>query len=195
MDEVADVAAWRAAERARLIAARVAVTPAERRCAVAAVSAALRPRLAQLPEPVIGFYWPFRGELDLRGLVEELCAGGAVAALPVVTCKAAPLQFWRWRPGAPLDRGVWNIPIPARRDPITPSVLLVPLVGFDANCYRLGYGGGYYDRTLAACKPRPLAIGVGFARCQIGTIRPQLHDVPMDEVITEAGTWRRNARS
>ena len=73
----------------------------------------------------------------------------------------------------------------------TPSIVLAPLVGFDAACYRLGYGGGYFDRTLAALVPRPLAIGIGFAIQELETIHPQPFDVPMDLIVTEAGTRRR----
>jgi 5-formyltetrahydrofolate cyclo-ligase len=86
---------------------------------------------------------------------------------------------------------VWNIPVPKKRDAVIPDAVLAPLVGFDRQCYRLGYGGGYFDRTLASLSPRPLAIGVGFELSQIETIYPQSFDVPMDVVVTEADTrWR-----
>jgi 5-formyltetrahydrofolate cyclo-ligase len=80
--------------------------------------------------------------------------------------------------------GLWNIPVPAVGEPVAPSLLLVPVVGFDRQNYRLGYGGGYYDRTLAAAA-RPRTVGVGFEHSQIATIYPQPHDIPMDQVITE----------
>jgi len=105
----------------------------------------------------------------------------------VVVEKKQPLAFWAWRPGAALARGVWDIPIPAARDVVQPTALLVPLVGFDAEGYRLGHGGGYYDRTLAAMNPKPLAIGVGFEFGRLETIWPQPHDIPMDAIVTEAG--------
>jgi 5-formyltetrahydrofolate cyclo-ligase len=86
--------------------------------------------------------------------------------------------------------GVYDIPVPAMRDVVVPAVLLVPVVGFDRTNYRLGYGGGYYDRTLAAADPRPMAIGVGFELSRLNTIHPQPHDIPLDAVVTEAGTQR-----
>ncbi|HEV8678700.1 MAG TPA: 5-formyltetrahydrofolate cyclo-ligase, partial [Stellaceae bacterium] len=114
---------------------------------------------------------------------------------PVVVDKKGPLEYRAWRPGEPLVDGVWNIPVPERREIVTPAVVLAPLVGFDAACYRLGYGGGYFDRTLAALSPRPSqrpwAIGVGFAVQQLATIYPQPFDVPMDLIVTEAGVRRR----
>ncbi|MGA8380332.1 MAG: 5-formyltetrahydrofolate cyclo-ligase, partial [Stellaceae bacterium] len=102
-----------------------------------------------------------------------------------------PLEYRAWRPGDPLVDGVWNIPVPERRDIVVPQAVLAPLVGFDRDCYRLGYGGGYFDRTLAALAPRPWAIGVGFEASMIETIRPQAHDIPMDLIVTEACLRRR----
>jgi 5,10-methenyltetrahydrofolate synthetase len=81
---------------------------------------------------------------------------------------------------------VWNIPIPEIRDIVVPQAVLAPLVGFDRQCYRLGYGGGYFDRTLATLSPRPLAIGVGYEISQLETIFPQSFDIPMDVIVTEA---------
>jgi 5-formyltetrahydrofolate cyclo-ligase len=141
----------------------------------------------ELASALVGFYWPIRGEIGLHGLIRRLLERGAGAALPVVVEKGRPLEFRAWRPGAPLERGVWNIPIPATREVVHPSALLVPLVGFDEQCYRLGYGGGYYDRTLGAMSPKPLAIGIGYELGRLATIHPRRHDVPMDAIVTEAG--------
>ena len=112
---------------------------------------------------------------------------GTCLALPVVEEKARPLLFRPWQPATRLAPGIWNIPVPAEGRPVRPDALLVPLVGFDGEGYRLGHGGGYYDRTLAAMAPRPLAIGVGFAASRLPTIHPQPHDVPMDLIVTEEG--------
>jgi 5-formyltetrahydrofolate cyclo-ligase len=147
---------------------------------------------------LVGFYWPFRGEIGTHALVRRLIRQGARAALPVVVEKGQPLEFRAWRPGTPLRRGVWDIPIPAERQVVQPTALLVPLVGFDAEGYRLGYGGGYYDRTLVAMAPKPLAIGIGYELGRLPTIHPQAHDVPMDAIVTEAGlvkspAWRSGA--
>jgi 5-formyltetrahydrofolate cyclo-ligase len=86
-----------------------------------------------------------------------------------------------------MQRGIWAIPIPADRLPVQPTVLLVPLLGFDERGYRLGYGGGYFDRTLAVARPRPLTIGVGYELGRLPTIYPQPHDIPMDAIVTDAG--------
>ena len=111
--------------------------------------------------------------------------------MPVVIDKKGPLEYRAWRPGEKLVDGVWNIPIPERRRIVVPQAVLAPLVGFDRDCYRLGYGGGYFDRTLAALAPRPWAIGVGFELSQLETIYPQDFDIPMDLIVTEACVRRR----
>ena len=108
-----------------------------------------------------------------------------VAALPVVVAKNAPIEFWQWQPDTLLQRGFWNIPVPAERRLVHPDALLIPLVGYDAAGFRLGYGGGYYDRTLAVAAPRPFCIGVGYDDAEIATIYPQPHDIPMDFIVTE----------
>jgi 5-formyltetrahydrofolate cyclo-ligase len=103
--------------------------------------------------------------------------------LPVVVEKAQPLIFRPWSPGVAMANGVWNIPIPAEGNPVYPDTLLVPLVGFDGKNYRLGYGGGFYDRTIAAMPRRPRTIGIGFACGRLRSIFPQPHDVPLDEFV------------
>lgn len=134
----------------------------------------------------VAFYWPMRGEPDLRPLVRTLLGRGVAAALPVVVEPERPLEFWAWHPAARMRRQeVWGIPVPAERNPVRPDVLLIPLIGFDRDCHRLGHGGGYYDRTLAILDPRPFAVGVGAAHGEIETIYPQPHDVAMDAIVTE----------
>jgi 5-formyltetrahydrofolate cyclo-ligase len=181
---------WRRGERERLIALRQALPAADRRCWSERILASLRTLLADWPG-VLGVYWPFRAEIDPRPLVDWAVAAGREVALPVVVDKKGPLEYRAWRPGEPLVDGVWNIPVPERGAVVTPSVVLAPLVGFDPAGYRLGYGGGYFDRTLAALAPRPLAIGIGFAIQELETIHPQPFDVPMDLIVTETGTRRR----
>jgi 5-formyltetrahydrofolate cyclo-ligase len=187
-----EIKALRRAERARLVAEREALPLARRQAARGQVWAALS---AELPALVRGrtvaFYWPFRGEIDLVGFVSELVRKGTGAALPVVAERGRPLAFRRWEPGMELRPGVWGIPVPTG-EPVAPDCLLVPLVGFDDAGHRLGYGGGYYDRTLAAASPRPLAIGVGYAFQRLPTLHPQPHDQPMDAIVTEEGlVWHR----
>ena len=121
------------------------------------------------------------------GFVRELIGTNSVAALPVVVEKGRPLEFWRWEPGMEMRPGIWDIPVPAVAEPVAPDCLLVPLVGFDDQGFRLGYGGGYYDRTIAAMPRPPLAIGVGYAFQRMPTIQPQPFDQPMDAIVTEAG--------
>jgi 5-formyltetrahydrofolate cyclo-ligase len=146
----------------------------------------------ELRGAAIAFYWPFRGEIDLVGFVRELIGGNSVAVLPVVVEKGRPLEFWRWEPGMEMRPGIWDIPVPAAAEPAEPDCLLVPLVGFDDQGYRLGYGGGYYDRTIAALPRPPLAVGIGYAFQRLPTIRPQPFDRPMDAIVTEAGIrWHR----
>lgn len=154
------------------------------------VSNLMRQSFPELRDACIGFYWPFQGEIDLRPLVGGFLALGAEAALPVVVEKGKPLEFWLWQPRVKLGRGIWNIPIPADRNLVSPAVLLVPLVGFDAAGYRLGHGGGYYDRTLASLVQRPLSIGVGYELGRLETIYPQPHDIPMDAIVTERSVER-----
>jgi 5,10-methenyltetrahydrofolate synthetase len=137
---------------------------------------------------IVSAYWPFRGEPDLRPLLSEVAKRGGRTALPVVVEKGRPLEFHLWQAGDPLSRGVWNIPIPAERNCVLPDIVLSPVVGYDAACYRLGYGGGFFDRTLAAMPARPRVIGLGYSAARLATIYPQLHDIPMDLIVTETGT-------
>jgi 5-formyltetrahydrofolate cyclo-ligase len=187
----AELRAWRRGERQRLLALRSGIPPAERRLRSDRIEAQLRALLSERPGMTLGVYWPFRAEFDPRPLIDWLIAEGSGVALPVVIDKKGPLEYRAWRPGEPLVDGVWNIPVPEKRDVVIPQAVLAPLVGFDRDCYRLGYGGGYFDRTLAALAPQPLAIGVGFELSQIETIYPQPFDIPMDFVVTEAETRRR----
>jgi 5-formyltetrahydrofolate cyclo-ligase len=179
-----EVRLWRKAKRTVLIERRLAMPAAERAARSEAITAALLQALPARPGALIGFYWPFKGEYDPRALVRLLHAQGMRLALPVVVQKARPVIFREWWPGIPMANGIWSIPVPAAGDPVAPDVLLVPVVGFDRQNYRLGYGGGYYDRTLAAAS-RPRTIGVGFELARIATIHPQPHDIPMDQVVTE----------
>jgi 5-formyltetrahydrofolate cyclo-ligase len=188
--DVIEIKAWRRAERERLIAARMAVPATQRRQWGEAMTASLAELLTHRGG-ILGIYWPFRGEFDPRPLVDALTTAGRCVALPVVLDKKGPLEYRAWAPGEPLVAGVWDIPIPERREIVVPATVLAPVVGFDRAGYRLGYGGGYFDRTLASLDPRPLAIGVGFSCQAIETIYPQSFDVPMDVIVTETGVTRR----
>ncbi|MFV0473774.1 MAG: 5-formyltetrahydrofolate cyclo-ligase [Pikeienuella sp.] len=178
---------WRRAERERLIALRLALSVEDRAERGRRIAATLSARIGDVKGRVISFYWPFRGEPDMRELMARIDAAGGIVALPVVVEKRAPLIFRRWRPGCAMARGVWNIPIPAEGPEVAPDIVISPVVGFDPGRYRLGYGGGFYDRTLAAAARMPRAIGIGYAEQAIGTIHPQPHDIPMAEIVTEDG--------
>jgi len=178
-----EVARWRKAERERLIESRLAV-PAERRAAMAAeIAARLDEAIGPVEGRMVSLYWPFRGEPDLRGWMADVNARGGATALPLVVEKGAPLVFRRYAPGDRLEKGVWNIPIPADGEPVIPDVVLSPVVGIDPRNFRLGYGGGFFDRTLASLPRKPLVIGVGYSLQRIETIHPQPHDIPMDLAI------------
>lgn len=186
----ADLSLWRKEERARLIEARLAVPAATRKRVADAVATHLDRLVEPGTDTVVSLYWPFRGELNLRGWMERLFERGARVALPLVEAKAHPLTFREWTPDTVLVPGVWNIPVPADGAVLDPTVVISPLVGYDPRGYRLGYGGGFFDRTLAAMHARglrPLVIGVGHSGAAIATIHPQPYDIPMSVIVTEEG--------
>jgi 5-formyltetrahydrofolate cyclo-ligase len=185
------VKAFRSERRSQLLAHRAAVPLRERQRRGERIRAQLNEALTMPSAAVLGIYWPIRGEPDLREIARVHVEGGGTAALPVVTVKSAPVEFWRWAPDSPMRIGFWNIPVPADEHVVAPDILLIPLVGFDRAGYRLGYGGGYYDRTLAATVPRPLCVGIGYATAELATIHPQPHDIPMDMIVTDEGVRRR----
>lgn len=187
-----DVARWRKAERERLRALRMGLSASEREACGAALAChlkqILRDRFDGARGLVLSAYWPIKGEPDLRPLMAELHGAGVKLALPVVETKSAPLKFRRWTPKTHMVRGDWNIPVPpADAETVRPDITLAPLVGWSGDGYRLGYGGGYFDRTLAALRPRPVVIGLGFEAARLATIYPQPHDIRMDMILTEAG--------
>lgn len=178
------IKAWRKEARRAILAARVALPPTLRQGMTAALMERLHP-LLQDAEPPISFYWPFRGEPDLRPLMRMLADENIELALPVGERLGEPLTFRPWSPGCAMTRGIWDIPIPATNIEVTPRTLLAPLVGFDPALYRLGYGGGFFDRTLAKIGHGAEVIGVGYAMFQLPSIRPQPHDIAMQRIVTE----------
>lgn len=193
VDEAAarDAARWRKAERQRLLAERAAIPPEARAGADAAIAAHLDAVLARdfggAQGMVLAGFWPIRSEVDLRPWLATLSRKGVRIALPVVQARDAPLIFRPWTPEAEMRSGAWNIPEPATDQCVIPQIILAPLVGFDAQRFRMGYGGGFYDRTLAALRPRPYAIGIGTETGRLRSIYPQPHDLALDLVVTEAG--------
>src|SRR5689334_23025099 len=157
-----DVAVWRRETRARLIQQRLQISPDEHRHASLKIEGLLEETLSALPPQTLSAYWPFQAEVDLRGVIDRLRAKGWTASLPLVVKKRSPLEFLRWAADAEMDDGDYGIPVPRIRIPVQPNVVVIPLVGFDAQNFRLGYGAGYFDITLAALSPRPRTIGIGF---------------------------------
>jgi 5-formyltetrahydrofolate cyclo-ligase len=186
-----DVARWRKSERERLIAARQALPAAYRTEQAAAIGAALESLLPRSSDTIVSVYWPIRGEPDLRPWMQAQWQRGLRIALPVAVALGQPLLFREWRPDGPLARGLWKIPYPKDGMEVVPTVVLAPLVGFDAESYRLGYGGGFFDRTLAGMRVKPLVVGVGYPDASIRTIFPRPHDIPMDWIIAGANPPRR----
>lgn len=186
-----DVARWRRAERIRLAALREELGQSGRAQVSEAIAGHLGTYLAVRGAGtggVVAGYWPIRGEPDLRPLLSRLYEAGVTVALPVVEIRAAPLVFRRWTPRMRMERGHWNIPVPpAEAETLVPGLVIAPCLGWDGGCFRLGWGGGYFDRTLAARAARPFAVGVALAAARVPTIYPQPHDVPMDAIVTEEG--------
>jgi 5-formyltetrahydrofolate cyclo-ligase len=178
--------------RKRLLQARTEVAETGR--ADAPLSANLRRALARYGPHTVGFYWPLAGEFDARPIIGEWLTQDArrQAALPVVFMKGHALQFHAWTPDTPMRIGHHRIPEPSQEQPVLPDLLLVPCVGFDDDGYRLGYGGGYYDRTLAGWPgpgpAKPVTIGIAYEACRAAVPR-ELHDIPLDAVITDAGLF------
>ncbi|RUX91902.1 5-formyltetrahydrofolate cyclo-ligase [Mesorhizobium sp. M7D.F.Ca.US.004.01.2.1] len=184
-DAWADVAPWRKAERKRLIDERLAVDTEERKVKSERIASRLDLTIGKVSGRIVSGYWPFRGEPDLRNWAIKVIERGGRIALPVVIKKGWPLEFRVWGPGDPLERGVWNILVPSHGPSVQPDVVIAPVVGFDEANYRLGYGGGFFDRTLAAMSKRPFVVGVGYAGSRVRTIYPQPHDIPMDVIVTD----------
>lgn len=180
-----EVQAWRQQQREQLIAARQAINAPLRQQWQHHVNTQLLKYLDQLQPGNIGFYLPIRGELDCRPLATELINKGWRCAVPVMRKGIKTLKFCQWTPDTKMIPGIWGIPVPEQQIVLSPDVLIIPLVGHDRNGYRLGYGGGYYDRTLAILPVKPVTIGVGLEQGKLNTIHPHQFDIPMDLVVTE----------
>jgi 5,10-methenyltetrahydrofolate synthetase len=182
---------WRGAERTRLVAAREALDPHTLESWRQRIDAHIADGFAGLSRGALAFCWPIRGEYDARHLARTLRERGALTALPAIVAKGQPLVFREWHPGVPLAIGPLDIPYPIDSQEVLPDHVLLPMNGWDKGGYRLGYGAGYFDRTLAALQRRPLVIGVSYEIARLPTIHPQSWDIPMDWVVTERGVYRR----
>lgn len=143
----------------------------------------------------VGFYWPLPGEFDARAVIAIWLAGSATrqAGLPVIISRGEALQFHAWAPDTPMKIGHHRIPEPTSDQLVIPDLLFVPCVGFDVDGYRLGYGGGYYDRTLAAwpAATKPVTVGIAYEACRTEALEREAHDIPLDLIITEAASYPR----
>ncbi len=187
-----ELKAWRAAQRKALILARMALAPDMLESFRIKIDTALLRSFPGLASSRLALCWPIKNEYDARHVAKTLRERGATTALPVVVAPKQPLAFREWHPGVELARGVMDIPYPVSSPEVTPSAVLLPMNGWDRQGYRLGYGGGFFDRTLAALASRPVVVGVTYELAAMETIHPQEWDIPVDYVVTERGVYRRD---
>ena len=191
--DTASLKTWRKTQRERLISERLRVTPAVLDAWRRQIDASLERSFPGLARSRLAFCWPIKGEYDARHLAKTLRSRGALTALPVVQAPKQPLLFREWHPGIELAIGPLDIPYPKDSAEVVPDAVLLPMNGWDSKGYRLGYGAGFFDRTLASLAKRPMVIGVTYEMAKLDTIHPQPWDIPMDFVVTERGVYRRDA--
>ena len=187
-----ELKAWRKAERERLIAAREALGAETLEQFRNRIDTHLERSFPGLACSTLAFCWPIRGEYDARHLARTLRERGALTALPVVVAPRQPLLFREWHPGVELASGPLGIAYPVSSAAVVPTAVLLPMNGWDEAGYRLGYGGGFFDRTLAGFSKKPVMIGVSYELAKMKTIHPQGWDIPVDWIVTERGVYRRD---
>jgi len=146
-------------------------------------------------DTVIGAYWPIKGEFDPLPALHRWKEDGELMdeprrrriGLPVMDKTLKTLRFHLWFPGCPMEEDAYRIPKPKDTEVVTPTLLFVPCVGYGPGGYRLGYGGGFYDRTLAALQPRPFTVGLGFTSSFVDDFEPEPHDEPLDAILNDNG--------
>tara|TARA_Y100001936_G_C16089281_1_gene684544 strand:+ start:3809 stop:4429 length:621 start_codon:yes stop_codon:yes gene_type:complete len=181
---------WRNKKRSELLALRKTITNNDRMQWSKKITNLLENSFPTLYSSSIGFYWPCHGEYDPYTAMISLQRHGATIALPEVEGRKKPLCFRRWWDGVPMKIGAYNIPVPDNTELVILNAMIVPMLGFDQKGYRLGYGGGYYDRTIFSINPRPLVIGVAFEISRLDNIYPNSQDVAMDFIVTELGVYQ-----
>lgn len=191
-NQIDDVKDWRKKARARLIAERAALPAASVEASRRAIDATLERSFPGLARLRVAFCWPIKNEYDARHFARTLRDRGALTALPVVVGRGQPLAFREWHPGVRLAKGALDIPYPVDSPEVIPQAVLLPMNGWDQRGYRLGYGAGFFDRTLAALVEKPIVIGVTYEAARLETIFPQPWDIPADYVVTERGLYRRD---
>jgi 5-formyltetrahydrofolate cyclo-ligase len=185
----------KSALRANLLATREAQgARADQDARGEALARRLMEAVARFPNTsCIGFYWPVAGEFDARDVLTVWLALDASrkAALPVVIAPRSPLVFHAWQSSAAMKRGRYGIPVPAEERVVVPDLLVIPCVGFDIDRYRLGYGGGYYDRTLADWPGdrAPATIGVAFESAKCDALPRGEFDLPLGSIVTESAVY------
>ena len=187
-----EIVAAKAVLRSMMSEARAGIAPDEREDAAAAVTDIWRYAPLTDPPATIAAFWPMQNEFDVRPLIMQLFAAGHEMALPVVTGRGQPRVFRTWRPADSLEQGPFRTLQPlAQRPEVDPDLLLVPLLAVDRDGYRLGYGGGYYDRTLAALRARrPVqAVGIAFELQRLDELPRSARDERLDWLLTEAGAF------
>jgi 5-formyltetrahydrofolate cyclo-ligase len=183
---------WRKGERERLIAARTALDAATLERWRRRIDSFLERSFPGLAGRRVGLCWPIKNEYDARHFARTLRERGSLTALPVVVAAKQPLVFREWHPGVELAEGALGIPYPVSSREVTPEAVLLPMNGWDPQGYRLGYGAGFFDRTLASLAERPVVIGVSYEQARLPTIHPQPWDIPVDYLVTERGVYRRD---
>ena len=185
----------RNALRKKLIQARLALTDRLERAVQ--LQSALRVWLVGRPERSIGAYWPIKGEFDPLPALYRWAEGAPDhierrIGLPVADRATGSLRFHVWYPGCPMENDAYDIPKPKDTEEFVPEILVVPCLGFGPGGVRLGYGGGFFDRTLASLTPRPVTVGVSFTHGFLPLLRAQADDLPLDAMLTEDGLmWAR----
>lgn len=179
--------AQKAALRRELLANRQAIAPEVRNAMDAAIARHVIAWRNAHPFGILGVYWPIRGEPDLRACYALLAEQGVPLALPIVVARDAPLRFLSWEPGDAMIKDSFGVAIPASGEEVQPDALLIPCVGFNEQRYRLGYGGGFYDRTLASLRPKPFTVGLAYDFAYVPDMQPESHDVPLDAILADTG--------
>jgi 5,10-methenyltetrahydrofolate synthetase len=179
--------------RKRLVAERLAMPDRHVKCDM--LQRVMRIWLVNRPDTVIGAYWPIKGEFDPLPALHRWKEDGELLdepqlrriGLPVVDKLHGTLNFHAWFPGCPMEEDAYGIPKPKDTEIIHPTLLFVPCVGYGPGGYRLGYGGGFYDKTLAALRPKPFTVGLGFTQGYVDDFEPAPHDVPLDAILNDNG--------
>ena len=151
--------------------------------------------LVDRQDTVIGAYWPIKGAFDPLPALHRWKEDGELLeepqlrriALPVINKENKTLTFHAWYPGCPMEEDAYGIPKPKDTELVTPTLLFVPCVGYGPGGYRLGYGGGFYDRTLASLEPHPFTVGLGFTHGFVEDLMPDEHDIPLDAILNDNG--------